>query len=83
MVTNTKTEAAAKEASMTWNDYAAENKQCHVKMIKGTTQATRYEPGREYSQWNVSLPAPHGSVCCKTIEEARELASRYGCTIIL
>lgn len=73
------------KTEMTWNDYAAEHKQCFTKFAINKIQATRYQPAREVREWVVFLPAPCviGTVSCRTIEEAREIAAQYGCTIII
>ena len=68
---------------MNWNEYARDNKQCFVKHSEVTIQATRYEPSRNVSQWLLYLPEPHDTVYCKTFDEARDCAARFGCTVIL
>lgn len=68
-----------------WNDYAAEFKKCFVRREVSTIQATRHEPCREVAQWVVFIPSPAviGTVSCANIDQAREVAGQYGCTIIL
>ncbi len=68
-----------------WNDYAAEYKKCFVRREIATIQATRTEPSRTVSQWVVFIPSPAviGTVSCKDIDQAREVAAQHGCEIIL
>lgn len=68
---------------VTWSEYASEFKQCFVKMVDGHTQATRLEACQAFTEWVVFLPSPHGTVSCKTIDEARDAAKLFGCTILL
>lgn len=56
-----------------WHDYAKMHKQCFVKPSKFEGQ----------SGLNVYLPTDSAVAYCDDIEKAREVAARYGCTIIL
>jgi len=66
-----------------WGDYAEVEKKCFLKPLVGFLQATRYEAAKPYQEWTLFLPNPHGTVCVKDIEQAREVAARYGCEVIL
>jgi hypothetical protein len=82
---NTNENAATPTAISNWNDYAAKHKKCFLKYERVRVQATRTEPAREFRQWVLFLPSPCviGTMHCANIEQAREVAAQYGCSIIL
>lgn len=57
-------------------------KELRVKLSESKIQATRTREAIEVQSWLLFLPNGD-SVCCKTIESARELAAKYSCTIYL
>lgn len=47
----------------------------------GRIQATRKEEAQLVTVWE--LETPQGWVACKSLDECRQLAARYGCAILL